>query len=756
MEIEQDVSSLTRQYRRAKSLLHELEDALDELESKIQTVRHDQVEQLQRQLRRARAILRDLDGLAADYSDSRPLRDLLDDVDRQLDRCDRLEVCLERLTVTGEPARRAPVVDNLPPSDLFVGRTEEIARCLEGLSPEERGWGVIIDGQGGQGKTALALAVAEQCRVEGRFGAYLWVSAKTTVLTSRGIHKDTLAPTTLDALLDELGGLLSTEVRRLPSTELKRAQLERALRGTAALLVLDNLETLSSEDRQQVGEFLRRLPPDCKAIVTSRRRSGESAVTVRLDRLPWQTARELFMQLGKREAPVQELVEHLGEARLQQLYKSSGGSPLALRWIIGFMRERGYSFERVLELLDNASQSSDLHDFVFQEALEQLSPEARQAFSGLALFRTPATLTQLAATSGLADEVTQSAVEQLVLLSLVESDSEHERFHLLPLTHTLARSYVDEECGLRFARTWADFARIHGGDHPEDFTSYDRLEAEWPNLEGGLAWLYKLSVTSTGRRAALVLPELVQSLRRFLWFRGYWNELAELGKQCFEVAQTTGNWTGAVWGAQCVAWVYGPYARNLPEATQWMKQLVQAAEQCGLKSEADIYVLRWEGIQARVRGEFDHAETCLQAVLRHCRAHSTPRQVATTLNDLGGVASDRQDYDRAAVYYQQARFQARGLREETACATLNLGLTAFYRGEVSLAKQRLEEGLAIAEDIHRRDLIAEGRLRLARVLAHDGQKDEALSLATQALAIFERLQHTSLESTRTLVQKLSD
>src|SRR6185503_16542526 len=72
--------------------------------------------------------------------------------------------------------------DNLPRRAFFVGRGPEIARCLEALSPEDRGWGVTIDGIGGIGKTALALEVAYRAREAAQFDAYLFVSAKTSWL----------------------------------------------------------------------------------------------------------------------------------------------------------------------------------------------------------------------------------------------------------------------------------------------------------------------------------------------------------------------------------------------------------------------------------------------------------------------------------------------------------------------------------------------------------------------------------------------
>lgn len=749
--------SLAREYDRARILLNEFEDELDALERQHHPVSRVQSKKLNRQLRFAHVLLHDLEGMAVEYPRSPAIEELLDDVDRQLDRCERLENYLRQIA---PPVSTAEVtaIDNLPPADLFVGRETEIAQCLEGLSPQERGWGVIIDGQGGLGKTSLALALAHRCRKEGCFGNYLWLSAKTTLLTPQGIQKDSLAPTSLDALLDEVGRLLGVEVRRLPSVQDKRQRLERALQGTRSLIILDNLETLTAEDRGEIGEFLRHLPRDCKAIVTSRRRSGESALTVRLDRLSWKAARELCLRLAEGDASVGDQVAQIGEEGIRQLYEAAGGSPLALRWTLGLMSEKGYSFRGVLDLLNQASQASDLHDFVFTEALEQMTPEGHRAFSALALFRIPATVPLLAAASALAPEVVRTACEQLLLLSLVESEPEHERFHLLPLTRSLVLTRVDVKSGFRFAQAWVDFARTHGGDYPQDFTAYDQLEAQWPNLEGAVLWLIEASGASrtpSERRAVTLLVDLLQSLRRFLWFRGYWNELLQFGKQAFEVATAAEQWLGAMGSAQCVLWVCGPYARYEPrESTQWMQKLLDTAARAGCEADAAVYRQRSEGIQARLRGAYDRAEANLQAVLQYCLAHGTQRQVVTTLGDLGGLHIDRQDYDQAAACYYQAYTQAHHLPEERAGIALNLGLIAFHRTDFAGAERWLQEGLDLARKLHQRALLAEGQFRLARVYAHSGREPEADELLTQALVTFERLRHTSTEAARTLKQQL--
>ena len=48
------------------------------------------------------------------------------------------------------------VPDNLPRRAPFFGRTKDMAIALRALSVEDRTWGVLVDGIGGIGKSALA------------------------------------------------------------------------------------------------------------------------------------------------------------------------------------------------------------------------------------------------------------------------------------------------------------------------------------------------------------------------------------------------------------------------------------------------------------------------------------------------------------------------------------------------------------------------------------------------------------------------
>ncbi|WP_295456870.1 metallophosphoesterase [uncultured Thiodictyon sp.] len=214
----------------------------------------------------------------------------------------------------------------LPSRRPFFGRRVELERIGHYLSPEHRGWGVLLDGAGGVGKTALALEAAHRAPAE-RFPLKLWVTAKGRELLPDGeqqLHHHRVDG--FDSMLAELGRTLTRD--NIPRADPKERSglLRRALCDQRALVVLDNLETFNREEQRLVYELLDWLPDTCRAIVTSRRAGSSAARTIRLDRLEREAADELLAELGKRWRPIQDL--SLNER--DRLYLETGGNPLLI------------------------------------------------------------------------------------------------------------------------------------------------------------------------------------------------------------------------------------------------------------------------------------------------------------------------------------------------------------------------------------------------------------------------------------------
>lgn len=731
---------------------------------------------LEHTLSLAKRVLQVLESEAAGYTELTRPANLQIDLEEKRKEVASLEARLAQL----DGRRAGSVPDNLPRRPpIFVGRKEESARCLASLSPEERGWGVTIDGIGGMGKTALALEVAHAARAAALFDAYLFVSAKTSWLTAEGVRAETLALTSLDAFVREFARLLGDEAAaRVTDAKERRAALLDALRGRRALLIWDNLETLTADERDLIAEFLRRLPGANKAIVTSRRRTGESAVTIRLDRLAEGEALELMADLGKRYPALGSKLIAAGIPLQRALYEASGGNPLAIHWTLGLVAQRGLSVAEAVARLQDAGRSADLYGFLFADAARDLAASDRTVLSALSAFQTPATSGALVDATGLTAPQVGVALERLVTLSLV-SEVDGDRYGLHPLTRAYVAAALaadaakaatpaapaadvtlDPAARRKTLRYWVDYARKYGGDDKDAYKTFDRLEVEWPNLEAAAADLYNLTglpVALADREAAGMLNDLASALcgaKGPLFFRGLWSESMRLASWAYDAAVALGNWRDAGWCAYDVAWIYY-YRRETDAAATWAGRTAEAMQRGGGRRDQAV-ALRLRGLVARQGGELAEAERLYTEALTAHRELKSADGEATVLNDLGALARQRKAYDRAEGYYRQALAIAeqQNDREQEATIVGNLGLLALFRSRPAEARPWFERELSLAREVGRQDLIADAQEGLACVLEEEGRPRDALPLAEDALRIRERLRDQNLEWTRGLVARL--
>src|SRR5205085_205016 len=420
------------------------------------------------------------------------------------------------------------IPDNLPRRAPFFGRDKEMGVVMRALSPEDRTWGVLLDGIGGIGKSALAVEAAYRCKESGQFAAFIFVSAKQNILEPERIRELKPAARTLDEFLNESARVLDrTDIAKLAGDDKRRALLD-ALRELRALLIYDNLETLSKDEQEALADFLRELPSGCKAIITSRRRGGEGAVWWRLEKLEWEAARAIIESEMARDEKLAQKLQRAGAARWSELYDETKGSPLALTHTLGLMRVRAaLTFDGALDLL-RGNRDPDLQHFIFQEARQELTTNDQTALRALSFFVPSATFEAWMEVAALTRNALEMTIDRLSALSLVDVLASEDRYALHPLTRNfvrdelLADAQIAHETGMRFAEYWVTYAQRYGGDSEESYKTFDRLEAEWMNLDAAAEWLWQTATVGDegvgDKNAAQKLNDLTMLLNQFLWF----------------------------------------------------------------------------------------------------------------------------------------------------------------------------------------------------------------------------------------------
>ncbi|MEK6299080.1 MAG: tetratricopeptide repeat protein [Acidobacteriota bacterium] len=655
------------------------------------------------------------------------------------------------------------IPDNLPRRAPFFGRDKDMNTALRALTPEDRTWGVLVDGIGGIGKSALAVEAAYRCKEKGLFDASIFVSAKQNILAPSGIRELTPAARTLDEFLNETARVLGqTGILQLAGDGKRRALLD-ALRSTRALLIYDNLETLTKEEQEAMADFLRELPQGCKALITSRRRGGEGAVWLRLEKLEWEAARGIIDSEMARDPQLANKLRRASEARWQELYDETKGSPLALVHTLGLMRVRAaLTFDGALELL-RGNRDSDLQKFIFQEARQELTTNDEAALRALSLFMPSAAFEAWMEVAAQSRNALETTIDRLSALSLVDVLAGEERYALHPLTRNFVRDelladmQIARETGMRFAKYWLDYAKRHS-TQSQSYKIFDLLQTEWANLDAAADWLWQTaSVQDTeaaDKDTAQMLEDLATALAQFLIYSGHWDELVQLSARGYESALSLNNRGAAGWNAYSAAWIHQERC-NADEAARWIDRAGEAWAPSGSK-ETEADVMHFRGLVSKLRKDYDAADRLFHDALAIYRDLKLDRDISKVLTSLGNLEIERKAYDAAESYMREAlAIDERGdYKNAIAVALDNLGKLAVAREHWREARECCEKALTLARDIGMQPVIASAQDGLARVHEAEGHLDLALPLAQQALAFCERVRNKDLSETRELVERL--
>jgi tetratricopeptide (TPR) repeat protein len=564
-----------------------------------------------------------------------------------------------------------------PPPGDFTGRAAELAELTANI---EGGVNISgLQGQGGIGKTALALKLAEQLTPRYPDAQFY--------LDLKGASKQPLAAT--DALAHVIRAYHPDA--KLPDDEATLCGLYRSvLHGQRALLLMDN-----AHDAAQVAPLIP--PAGCVLLVTSRKHFTLPGLhPIDLDTLPVEDARALLLTIAPRTG-----------AQADELAKLCGYLPLALRLAASALAERAdLGVPDYVRRLTDARQQLKLIEASLGLSYDLLSTELQQRWRTLAVF--PATFDAAAAAVVWATELdaAQDALGELVKYSLLTWNDSIARYSL----HDLARLFADSRMSADERNTGqarhathyvnvlaaADDLYLQGGE--AFMRGLALFDAEWMNIQAGQAWAVRhADDNDTNARLCARYPD---------------------------------------------AGVYVLLLRQLPrERINWLQQALAAARKSNDR-RYESSALGNLGIAYTDLGDPRRAVEFHEQDLAIRREISDRLNEGNALNSLGNAYADLGEPRRAIEFYEQHLTIAReiGDRRGEGADLNNLGLAYTDLGELQRALESYEQSLAIKREIG--DWRGEGNTlwNMNLVLAKLGDHSRAIAHAEAALKIFEQIE----------------
>ena len=644
------------------------------------------------------------------------------------------------------------------PKHKFQGRSRELLKLERLLIGEQY---AVVRGQGGAGKTTLAVELARWLVRARRFRRTAFVSLEE-YSDARGV-------------LDSLGQQLLPEnysVAEFKDFKEALQPVERALRDSPTIIVLDNFESLlpsadmpdsSAESRQEIlklAQDLLNADPSTRIVFTSREPLpspfNHAQRHIRLGALDRNDAIALVSEVMKQEGLEPKAEDPGGTPKeIEELVDAVNCHARALELLARELAKQGVratteNLHRLMAKLDR-QHPDDRRNSLYASielSLRRLPPEMREQAKALAVFHGGAHLWVLARVMVVAEddtETVQRLAAALIDVGLAE-DTGYGHLKLDPALPSYMRREMSEAEIEALRTRWAEamqaLTRLLSSERFKDVKLAAILtQFELPNLMATLFWLQD-------RATPEIVIDLASNIETLISNLDMRSALTQTVRIREEAAKKLGGWSHARYLTESATidrlLEQGDLQSAGAAAQQLLRSSLEAEEEAYIGADYDIAFVYWQ--VGRVLRNMGRAENALQALGEAQRRFeklakngnvSAERMYAITMGETADCLRDLGRLDEAASIYQETIRQGEklGHKREVAVDKGQLGTVRMLQKRYDEALLAYGEALMIFESLGEPNSVAVAWHQIGMVHGRDRRFDLAEQAYRQSLAI---------------------
>jgi tetratricopeptide (TPR) repeat protein len=629
-----------------------------------------------------------------------------------------------------DPLVGVPTVPEIPrpPKVGFVSRRDRdgrdiVERLREELAPQKSQL-VALWGGGGVGKTTLA-AEAVESLAEIHNQRVIWVTADA--------RPNFAFSTLLDDIAEQMGRI---DLRPL-AVGLKVDSLRHLIAEKPTLIVLDNLETIASEEETLCQDFLAKRV-HCPALITTRERIDD-ALLIPIAAMSAGEAREFLNRLI-RQSPDPEIYEVIDRDRILQ---TAEFNPLIIEWIVAQI-DLAQDPDDVLDDLSHGEGDAAQRVFDRSFNLQQMADGGRALLLALSVFTPSATRSAVAKVAGMDrnKKRLRAAQQTLGSLWLVKQTLGGHRLAVEGLTRELTKAKLDKDLRSktyrqRFVSRFLAYANANRGSTTSDFNA---MEAEKENLVRAIQVAKELHDWRVLSELTLLVAGPVDGM---LGVRGYWEDVAQLNSSALEIARDLNFKNYVAVFAHNLA-VMHESRGEIGEAKELFAESLSISDQLG-DQENKAISLHQLGVNAQLLGDFDEARALYEQSLAIKRRLGRLDILASTLRNLGVLCYEQGDWPMAQSYFEDSLDVANKCDNprNVAHGLSSLALLTMDRGDLVGAKRLFEESFELRKRVGDQNGLSVSLHDLGRLAASLGDLDKARRFLNEGLEIDRRLGNKS-------------
>ncbi|MFN8304082.1 MAG: tetratricopeptide repeat protein [Saprospiraceae bacterium] len=655
---------------------------------------------------------------------------------------------------------------------LFIGRRRERKEALRQL---REGRSVLLRGQGGMGKTALALHLAWRHLVADPDGC-VPLAFDQTSLSLENLCNALLDFLEVDARMRTIRTQAAAIDKQWDKFFLLLENFEK--QGVKPFFIFDNLESFQPDEdpggplRADIAELLDYMltrlgyPVLCTGRYPLKQFDAETLHETDLNEAPAGDFRHKCHHL-----PALRRLEVKGrnfDQIANTLHRALGGNYRALEFFDELCREAPGGAPGTLEELDAliARRSGEtLHhmagDLVFGRLLGLLNPRELHALLLLAGFRRPV-LPFALEWQDAALEPAEPLLARCADLTLAErraGEAEGRTYYFAPplVRELLAREALprpvldDERAGAYYEKMDKDLNKKNYADLEEAFWHYERMgKVEKVNETGVTLTNFYYNVQAFpvaydfAQRAEALAGEgtdyrILINLGLILQLYGRLSDALQFLERSLAAAKQSGDRKGEGTTLNNISQIYDAKG-DYDTALRYLEQSLRIMQEIGDR-KGEGTTLNNLATTAHAKGDYDTASWYLEQSLRIMQEIGDRQGESVTLNNLSQIAQVKGDYDTALKYSEQDLkiCQEIGDRKGEGTTLNNFATIAHAKGDYDTALRYLEQSLRIRQEIG--DRKGEGMTlnNISQIYDAKGDYDTALRYLEQSLRIQQEI-----------------